>query len=64
MLETDGTTLVEASPQDKMWGIGLGAEDSRAKNYKTWNGKNLLGFALTDVRELIKNGQTLKQNQT
>ena len=55
LMETEGTTLVEASPVDKMWGIGLDAESPDAKSYKTWKGTNLLGFALTDVREQIKN---------
>jgi ribA/ribD-fused uncharacterized protein len=51
LLATKGTTLVEASPFDKIWGIGLGANDPRARDPKQWKGKNLLGYALTELRE-------------
>ncbi|CAH1773287.1 unnamed protein product [Owenia fusiformis] len=55
LLETDGTILVEASPRDTIWGIGLGADNPKAKNKHTWRGKNWLGYALTDARtEIIK----------
>ncbi|XP_064624424.1 N-glycosidase Npun_R5314-like [Lineus longissimus] len=53
LLKTAGTTLVEASPLDTIWGIGLAADDPRAWNKATWNGRNLLGYILTDVREEI-----------
>jgi ribA/ribD-fused uncharacterized protein len=53
LLETKGTTLVEASPKDSLWGIGLAETDDRAKDRKTWKGKNWLGETLTQVREDI-----------
>lgn len=48
---TRGTTLVEASPFDRLWGIGLLASDPRAQNRATWRGLNWLGEVLTAVRE-------------
>lgn len=50
ILGTDENVLVEASPVDPVWGIGLAADDHRAKDPNTWNGLNLLGFALMSVR--------------
>ncbi|MEY2863728.1 MAG: hypothetical protein RLY58_1435, partial [Pseudomonadota bacterium] len=45
--------LVEASPVDQIWGIGLAADDPRAANPAQWRGLNLLGFALMHVREQL-----------
>lgn len=42
--------LVEASPVDAIWGIGLSAGDDRARRPSEWLGLNLLGFALTEAR--------------
>ena len=50
LLGTNNRVLVEASPVDRIWGIGLAATDERAQNPLAWNGLNLLGFALMQAR--------------
>jgi ribA/ribD-fused uncharacterized protein len=50
LLGTASRVLVEASPIDTVWGIGLAAEDPRAADPAQWQGLNLLGFALMVVR--------------
>lgn len=59
--------LVEASPRDRIWGIGMGQSNPDAENPMKWRGRNLLGFALTEARdELLKkeeNGHGTKSNR-
>lgn len=45
--------LVEASMWDKIWGIGMVASAPGADDPKHWKGRNLLGFALMEVRDLL-----------
>jgi len=55
LLSTDNKILVEASPLDTIWGIGYSFENPNSANPKHWRGLNLLGFALMEVRDEIKN---------
>lgn len=50
---TRSRILVEASPRDRIWGIGMGKNNPAALSPLTWRGANLLGFALTQVRDLL-----------
>jgi ribA/ribD-fused uncharacterized protein len=54
LMATGDKVIVEASPEDCIWGIGLRASDSRAQDPKKWRGTNWLGEALMQVREQLK----------
>ncbi|MFT7839174.1 NADAR family protein [Saccharothrix sp. BKS2] len=54
LLSTGNRVLVEASPVDRIWGIGLAADDERARDPASWRGLNLLGEALMTVRERLR----------
>jgi hypothetical protein len=61
LLKAEGC-FVEASPYDKIWGIGLAANSPQARNRATWKGTNLLGCILDDVRaDFIKKGWELNE---
>ena len=55
LVNTKTRILVEASPVDRIWGIGLAEDDQFSDNPEKWNGLNLLGFALMKVRSIIRN---------
>ncbi len=54
LLDTGDRVLVEASPVDRIWGVGLTADDPRIESPAGWKGLNLLGFALMEARERLR----------
>lgn len=53
LVNTGDRVLVEASPRDRIWGIGMGESHADIENPAKWNGLNLLGFALMEARALL-----------
>jgi ribA/ribD-fused uncharacterized protein len=54
LLATGDAVLVEASPRDRIWGIGMGASNPSARDPSGWRGRNLLGFALVRARAILR----------
>lgn len=53
LLNTGNSILAEASPYDKIYGIGLSADNPNAQNPQRWKGQNLMGRALMEVRRSL-----------
>ena len=53
LLHTDNKILVEASPYDTIWGIGMKESEKGVMNPHNWKGFNKLGFALMEVRDRL-----------
>lgn len=56
---TEDKILVEASPYDKIWGIGMKVGDPGIENPRNWKGLNLLGYALMEVRQYLRTEASL-----
>lgn len=54
LLSTHNAILVEASPYDRIWGIGMSVDNPKIEDPKAWKGLNLLGFALMEVRSRLQ----------
>jgi ribA/ribD-fused uncharacterized protein len=54
LLDTGDKILVEASPYDTIWGVGLSEDDPLILDEKNWKGTNLLGVSLMEVRRMIR----------
>lgn len=52
LLATGDSLIAEASPDDAIWGVGVGK--AKAKDPKNWRGRNVLGNSLMRVRQVIR----------
>lgn len=53
LVNTKDRIIVEASPRDRIWGIGMGQSNEKAMNPNLWRGHNLLGYVLMEVRDRL-----------
>ena len=54
LLGTGNAVLVEASPYDRIWGVGLAQDDPLIRDPRNWRGENLLGFVLMEARDGLR----------
>ncbi|MDC8756026.1 NADAR family protein [Janthinobacterium fluminis] len=54
LLSSANSVIVEASPVDPIWGVGMAANDAAIAAPGSWKGLNLLGFALMQVRAALR----------
>lgn len=54
LIATGDMILIEASPYDKIWGVGLKSHDGAIRDESKWRGQNLLGKALMEVRSRLR----------
>ena len=56
--ESGDAIMCEAAPNDNIWGIGMAADNPKMQNPEEWQGTNLLGKIVMNVRTLIAQGKT------
>lgn len=54
LINTRDRVLVEASPADSIWGVGMSVDNPKINDPLSWRGENLLGYALMEVRDQLK----------
>lgn len=54
LLATGKRVIVEASPTDRVWGIGLAQDHQSIESPEQWRGLNLLGYALMEARAILQ----------
>lgn len=54
LLNSGDRVIVEASPVDAIWGIGMAQDHQHIADPEQWRGLNLLGFALMEARDFLK----------
>ncbi len=64
LLDSGDRILVEASPYDRIWGIGWGESDPQAQDPSQWKGQNLLGKVLMEVREQLRTDRAVAVPKT
>lgn len=53
LLGTEDRILVEGSPYDRLWGVGIKWDDPKIEDERNWRGRNLLGKALVVTRRVL-----------
>jgi ribA/ribD-fused uncharacterized protein len=56
LLGSGDLVIVEASPHDRIWGIGMKRSEPGVEDPKNWRGKNWLGEAIMEARRTIRAG--------
>ncbi|CAF4045685.1 unnamed protein product, partial [Rotaria magnacalcarata] len=60
LLQHKDALLVEAAPNDRIWGVGLAENNPLIQRRSSWKGLNLLGYILTDITyRIIKENETI-----